>query len=222
MPATERVYRTIGGVQLRYVRISPVVAPYYARSTSEFEDKLDRFSYNLAFAPPAWYGRLRWIGTAGAYVNKPGYHGLGRAFDLDIVQWRHAACRPLRGHHAGSRLAHRRRYIAVDALARRWFKYVLDAWYNAAHRDHLHLDDGGGALVFNPGYRSDTVFIQRAANVMIGANLAIDGIYGPRTDAAFHRMKRRADVPHRVSSSPRVYRRFLWRLAIQALRNRPL
>lgn len=222
MSATERAYRTIGGVPLRYVRISPAVSPYYARSTSEFEEKLDRFSYNLAVAPPARYGRLRWIATAGAYVNKPGYHGLGRAFDLDIVQWRHAACRPLRYHHASSRLARRRRYIAVDALARRWFKYVLDAWYNAAHRDHMHLDDGGGALVFNPGYRSDTVFIQRTANVMIRANLVIDGIYGPLTDRAFTRMKRRVDVPNRVSVSPRVYRRFLWRVAIHAFRNRPL
>lgn len=222
MSATERAYRTIGGVTLRYVRISPAVSPYYARSTRELEEKLDRFSYNLAFAPPAWYGRLRWIGTAGAYVNKPGYHGLGRAFDLDIVQWRHAGCRPLRYHHVSSKLARRRRYIAVDALARRWFKYVLNGFYNAAHRDHLHFDTGGGALVFNPGYRSDTVFIQRAANVMIGANLVIDGIYGPLTDRAFYIMKRRADVPHRVSTSPRAYRRFLWRLAIQAFRNRPL
>jgi hypothetical protein len=35
-------------------------------------------------------------------------------------------------------------------------------------------------------------------------------------------MKNRVDVPHRVSTSPRVYRRFLWRLATHALRNRPL
>jgi len=222
MPPTESVYRTIGGIPLRYVRVSPALTRVYVRSTYEFEDKLDRFSYNLASAAPSRYGRLQWIATAGAYVNKPGYHGMGRAFDLDVVKWRNVACRPIRGHHRSDRLARRRRYIGVDALARRWFKYVLDAWYNPAHRDHMHLDDGGGALVFNTGYRSDTVFIQRAANLMINANLAIDGLYGPLTDAAFHKMKNRVDVPHRVHVSPRIYRRFLWRLAIHALRNKPL
>jgi hypothetical protein len=219
MPATERVYRTIGGVPLRYVRVSPALTTIYIRSTSEFEEKLDRYSYNLASAAPAWYGPLRWIATAGAYVPKPGYHGMGRAFDLDIVRWKNAACRPIHGHH-NSTVARRRRYVGVDALARRWFKYVLDAGYNSAHRDHIHVDDGGGALVFNLNYRSDTVFVQRAANVMMGAGLAIDGIYGPLTHAAFYRMKERMDIPHRVSSSPRTYRRFLWRLAVMALRNK--
>jgi hypothetical protein len=176
----------------------------------------------LKISAPSRYGGLQWIATAGAYVNKPGYHGMGRAFDLDTVKWRNVACRPIRGHHRSDHLARRRRYIGVDALARRWFKYVLDAWYNPAHRDHIHLDDGGCALVFNTGYRSDTVFIQRAANLMINADLAIDGRYGPLTDAAFHKMKNRVDVPHRVHVSPRVYRRFLWRLAIHALRNKPL
>lgn len=222
MGATERVYRTIGGVPLRYARSSPPIQPMYARSTREFEHKLDHFSYNLATAAPTWYGSLKYIATAGAYVNKPTYHGRGRAFDLDIVAWRRVACRPLSQHHRNRQLNRRRRYIGVDALARRWFKYVLDGWYNAAHRDHMHLDDGGGALVFNTGYRSDTVFIQKAANMMIGRRLKIDGIYGPNTDRAFHIMKNRVDVPHRVSVSPRIYRRFLWRLAVHALRNRPL
>lgn len=222
MPPTERTYRTIGGVPLRYVRVTPHIDPMYARSTSDFEDKLDRFSNNLGAAVPGWYGSLRWIASAGAYVNKPTYHGLGRAFDLDVIRWRNAACQPLAQHHASRYLSQRRRYIGVDALARRWFKYVLDAWYNPAHRDHLHLDDGGGALVFNTGYRSDTVFVQRAANLMIRAGLAIDGVYGPKTDHAFRVMKNRVDVPHRVSVSPRVYRRFLWRLATHALRNKPL
>ena len=222
MPPTERAYRAIGGVPLRYVRVRPPIRPYYARSTSNFENKLDNFSRDLARAAPGWYGDLRWIATAGAYVNKPGYHGMGRAFDLDIVRWDGTACRPLSWHHQSRSLARRRRYIAVDALARRWFKYVLDAWYNADHRDHIHLDDGGGALIFNRGYRSDTVFIQRTANEMMNANLVIDGLYGPLTDAAFHRMKNKVDVPHRVANNPRIYRRFLWRLAVLAMRNKSL
>lgn len=222
MSATERAYRTIGGVPLRYVRTSPTLTRYYARSTSGFEDKLDAFSRELAQAAPSGYGQLRYIATAGAYVNKPGYHGKGRAFDLDIVRWARATSSPYRGHHAARWQRARRRYIGVDALARRHFKYVLDGWYNAAHRDHLHLDDGGGALVFNTGYRSDAVFIQSAANLMMNAGLAVDGAYGPLTDAAFREMKNRLDVPHRVSFDARVYRRFLWRLATRALRNRGL
>ena len=219
---TERVYRTIGGVPLRYVRTSPQLTTYHARSTAAFERKLDNFSRDLANLAPSSYGRLRYFATAGVYVNKPKYHGLGRAFDLDLVRWGRVTCGPILGHHAYRYRAVRRRYIGVDAVARRWFKYVLDGWYNGAHRDHMHLDDGGGALVFNVEYRSDTVFIQAAANVMIGADLAVDGIYGPRTARAFHRMKDRLGIPHRVSSDPVAYRRFLWRLAYRALRNQSL
>jgi hypothetical protein len=222
MVATERAYPTIGGVRLRYVRTDPDITRYQARSTASFEVKLDAFSRDIIKVSPGGYGRLIWLGTAGAYVNKPGYHGLGRAFDLDVVRWSRVACRPIRRHHANRARTIRRRYIGIDALARRWFKYVLDGWYNAAHRDHIHVDDGGGALVFNPRYRSDVVFIQAAVNDMISGRLVIDGIYGPLTDRAFVRLKNRLGVPHRVSSQPRVYRRFLWRLAYYALRNRTL
>ena len=222
MGATERAYATIGGIPLRYVRTNPDLTTYRARSTSAFEKKLDNFSHDLARTAPRSYGSLRYFATAGAYVNKPKFHGLGRAFDLDMVSWSRTSCQPIRGHHAYRYRVVRRRYIGVDALARRWFKYVLDAWYNAAHRDHMHLDDGGGALVFNTGYRSDVVFIQAAANVMINGGLVIDGLYGPKTDAAFRRMKNRLEIPHRVATDPEAYRRFLWRLAHRALRNRGL
>lgn len=222
MPPTERAYPTIGGVPLRYVRATPELRRYYARSTSNFEDKLDAFSHDVVKATPASYGRLLWFATAGAYVNKPKFHGLGRAFDLDVVRWNRMACRPILGHHVSRYRAVRRRYVAIDALARRSFKFVLDGWYNDAHHDHMHLDDGGGALVFNPGYRSDVVFVQSAVNLMVDGNLVVDGLYGPRTDAAFVRLKNRLDVEHRVASQPRVYRRFLWRLAHHALRNRTL
>jgi hypothetical protein len=219
---TERAYPTIGGVPLRYVRTSPQVTSYYARSTAAFENKLDNFSRDLAGLAPSSYGGLRYFATAGAYVNKPKYHGLGRAFDLDLVRWQGATCGPILGHHTHRHRIVRRRYIGVDAVARRWFKYVLDGWYNGAHHDHMHLDDGGGALVFNVNYHSDTVFIQSAANLMMGAKLAIDGIYGPLTAAAFRKMKDRLAIPHRVSKDPAEYRRFLWRLAHRALRNRGL
>jgi hypothetical protein len=222
MSATERAYPTIGGVPLRYIRTSPDISNYRARSTSAFEDKLDNFSRDVARVAPRSYGRLRYFGTAGAYVNKPKYHGLGRAFDLDLVRWSRVTCGPILGHHTHRRRAIRRRYIGVDALARRWFKYVLDGWYNTAHRDHMHLDDGGGALVFNHSYRSDTVFIQAAANVMIDAHLVIDGLYGPKTNKAFRVMKNRLDIPHRVSIDAATYRQFLWRLAYRALRDRSL
>lgn len=219
MAATERAYRTIGGVPLRYLRTKPALTTYYARSTSGFERKLDAFSHELAKAAPPWYGGLRYIGTAGAYVNKPKYHGLGRAFDLDLVRWEHRTCGPLRRHHVDPARYRRRRYIAVDAIARRHFKYVLDAWYNSAHGDHMHLDDGGGALVFNAAYRSDTVFVQAAANDMNDAGLVIDGDFGPKTSAAFADLKDRLDIPHRVSTDAGAYRTFLWRLARRALRN---
>lgn len=90
---------------------------------------------------------MQYVVTAGAYVNKSGYHGLGRAFDLDIIKWQNAQSAPYYGEHNSSNLALQRRYVGLNACAHRHFRYVLHGWYNSAHGDHIHVDDGGLPLL---------------------------------------------------------------------------
>jgi hypothetical protein len=86
-------------------------------------------------------------------------------------------------YNAGDRTV-RRRYIAVDASCRRYFKYTLDGWYNPDHTNHIHVDLHT-VPVFSKDSISDTGFIQAVCNNFDGAGLEIDGVWGPKTQDAW-------------------------------------
>lgn len=217
MGCSDVCYSSIDGTPLRYVRTSPPITPYTVCSESHFRQKLIWFVQDLKAATPSYYGPMTQMATAGACVNKTGAHGAGRAFDLDIVSWYYRSCSPYNGQHASSNLAIRRRYVGVDAFCRRQFKYVLDGWYNLSHTDHIHVDNYGGSRVLDKGYRSDVVFVQAALNNLMGANLSIDGVYGPNTDSAYRESKLRLGVTGDTSSSPAVWLDWLYKVGIRGL-----
>lgn len=212
MSATESSWRTVGGVPLYYVRGAGVEARvrYTAWSTSEFEAKCDRFVEDVETLTP--YGPLREVWTAGAYVNKFGLHGEGRAFDLDGLVFETVKCLPYNRHHAYPVAAVRARYAALVATAHRHFRYVLHGYFDAAHGDHVHVDDGGGPLVFRKDSRSDVTFVQFAINEVMDESLTVDGAYGPATDRAFRESKRRAGVAGDTSGSESAW--LAWNQAI--------
>ena len=76
---------TLAGVQLYYDRRSLADIGHGTQvslsMTQNTEDKLDRCFSELWDVCPL--GTAKKIFTAGAYVNKGGMHGAGRAFDLD-------------------------------------------------------------------------------------------------------------------------------------------
>jgi hypothetical protein len=127
---------------------------------------------------------VKYLGHVGAYVCKPGCHGVGQAFDINRIQWNGVATDMYGGdHNAGDRTV-RRRYIAVDASCRRYFKYTLDGWYNPDHTNHIHVDLHT-VPVFSKDSISDTGFIQAVCNNFDGAGLEIDGVWGPKTQDAW-------------------------------------
>ncbi len=92
------------------------------------------------------YDTLTYLVLAGAYVCRNdgcvSLHNYGRAIDLDRVSWSNGLVSdPYFHHHASSYRRVRRRYLALDAVCRRYFRYVLDGYYNSAHTDHVHMDD---------------------------------------------------------------------------------
>jgi hypothetical protein len=152
--------------------------------------------------------------SAGFYVNKSGQHGQGTAMDLDLVRWAGGRqSSPLDRHHAASNRTLRRRYLAVDAVCRRRFRYVLDGWYNSAHADHIHADFGGLPTVCNKGSRSDAVFVQAMCNNFMGSGLAVDGAWGPLTQAAFDRAKSRLGITGNPHTDYSVWRTMMARVA---------
>jgi hypothetical protein len=143
--------------------------------TADFHSKLEAcFSELWGLCP---LGSAEVIATAGAWVEKPGAHGAGRAFDLDALFWPDRTFITL--HYPNDRGV----YLAVEAVLRRYFGTVLNFEYNAAHRDHFHVDDLT-AVGFVRQHRSRVLFVQMVLRDLFGRPIELDGRWGPQTAGA--------------------------------------
>jgi Extensin-like protein C-terminus len=155
-------------------------------------------TYVHAHTPLAWL--LDWVGDIGVTVCKAGFHGEGRAFDLSVVRFTNGAFIDTNTHWnpsspcSGGSLANRRRYVGLAAGARQFVGTVLTAWYNADHRNHIHFDNGVGVVPLRTGARTDATLVQAACNYLNGESLAIDGAWGPLTEAAYQRLLTRLNM----------------------------
>lgn len=174
-------FTTLANISVLYDRIKPehygkTGIAYQFHCTDETEQALNAFFVELK-SRTARFGQMQRILSAGAYVDKPGEHGRGHAFDLDAIHWDRvqfiAKRQPLDKHV----------YLLVQALCHKYFGTVLDFNYNADHEDHLHIDIGR-PIGFRES-RSTTSFIQESINAIHGKRVGVDSEYGPGTDIAF-------------------------------------
>ncbi|WP_330274326.1 extensin family protein [Lentzea sp. NBC_00516] len=166
------------------------------------------------------YGSISYIVSAGFYVDKAGQHGAGTAMDLDHVRWSNGnVTSPLDQHHASGTAALRKRYLATEAVCRRRFRYVLDGWYNADHRDHIHSDFGGMPVRVLKDSEADTKFVQGTCNNFRASGLAIDGIWGPNTQSAFNGLKSALGVTGDPHTSTSVWQGMLSKIATKGFAN---
>src|SRR5215207_9074264 len=219
--ATEKAFTSIDGVPIYYDRNGSLQRlTFYCTNT--FYNRLVTWKRRLvaiSAGAGSAYSSLSYFATAGTYVNKPGAHGLGRAIDIDQVVWSGAACRPINLEYASSTLSVRRRYLALDAVTRGTFRYVLDGWYDAAHRDHIHADDTALPTVCLTSSRSDTVFVQATCNAFIGSSLAVDGAWGSLTQAAFATASSRLGVTGDTHTSSTAWITWTERAAARGFAN---
>lgn len=213
-------FNTIAGKPLMYWRGPGPTGPgneYQATfwADIDFHGRIALVAYNLEYYGKTYggLGDLVHIVTAGVYVNKPGQHGLGQAFDLDRVRWANGTCTPYSGVHASGTRWVRRRYLATDAICRRWARWTLDGWYNSAHSDHIHFDMAALPEHISTGSRSDTVFIQKSCNDFNSAGLSVDGAWGPLTESAYLSLKSKLGTSGNPKTSTTAYRNFLAEIA---------
>jgi hypothetical protein len=218
--ATEARYADVDGTPLCFWRWSDGTAGQRVEqrsfaSTAAFHERLVRWVRDLrdiAWRFGGWGGMQR-IVTAGIFVDKPGQHGLGQAIDIDQVAWENGSITPYWLEHASPNRLVVRRYLALDAICRRHFRYVLDGEYNAAHRDHIHMDFEGGALHAHWDSRSDCVFTQQVLNAHMDAGLGITGRWDRPTLAALTESQKRLGVLGDPFNSVGVWRYWLFRSA---------
>lgn len=185
--------------------------PQSFRIEPEFRDVLVRTVKTVRSRAPESFGDLVRITSAGALVQKPGLHGLGRAFDHDAWTFGTVDIRPIRRDHVASSLAQRQRYWALAALMRSHSAFVLHGHFNAAHEDHIHQDNGG-AGPFNTTSETTVKLAQAICNHIFSESpsLVIDGVFGERSKAAVREAMRKVDLPGEVFDSAQ-WRRFLLR-----------
>jgi hypothetical protein len=175
--ATEHSFSTVAGVPVHYARQNAAAygtrgQPHTFRCTHDMFDDLETCFADLWSRCPD--GAPEVITCAGTYVNKPGYHGQGRAFDLDALFWTN---RTMVTRNFASYPGY---YLGVQAVLHKHFGTVLNYHYNADHRDHYHFDQGF-SVGFSSGRETIANFLQGCAKYMFGVNLTIDGNYGNQT-----------------------------------------
>lgn len=169
------------GVALHYDRLPafPYGSKGQARSfecNPNLKTALDRACAELWHRLPE--GKPDILLTAGAYVDKPGAHGSGTAFDFDGMWW--GDKRFVTTDYPNRKVY----YCGIQAVLMRQFGVVLNYhWPN--HRDHFHIDLSA-PTGWRAGGKSCVMGAQTILRDVWGFNdLAIDGRYGTKTAMAF-------------------------------------
>ena len=223
MLATEMSFISIAGIPVAYDRGGSRIRPTF-RCSRDFHASLTAWVHMFQAASyRAGLGRIVLLVTAGFFVNKAGEHGRGNAGDLDLVVWEGGReCRPIRGDHASLQQWRRRRYLGTEGTIRQHFRWVLNGHY-PNHADHFHFDTSGLPVRLSVGSKSDTLFIQAVCNDFNGAELVVDGVWGPKTRTAFDALLSARSLRQlQPLADPGDYKQFLRVVTHCGLTNRPI
>lgn len=182
MPRPENHFEQIANVPVHYDRFSDSEHGYGTRGKPHtfhceepFEELLNEAFQELWEICPL--GEAEVITSAGAYVDKPGMHGKGQAFDLDGLFWSD------RSFVTKNYPDDRAFYLAVESVLRRHFGVVLNYEYNPSHHDHFHVSTKS-ETGFVPSHRSHVLYLQMALTHLFDTPVTIDGLIGPETNGA--------------------------------------
>jgi len=190
MRRPDNYFESLAGVKVHYDRLPD--APYGSHGKQykfyadrQFQQQLDScFSELWELCP---YGIAEVITSAGTFVSKPGFHGKGRAFDLDAIFWNDANL-VMNNYHNQSNL-----YLGIEAVLRKHFGTVLTYLYDSRHRNHIHIDNGN-IVKFNRTTTSKVLFVQSMMNNIFDISVTIDGLWGPETESSLGNVKRILEI----------------------------
>lgn len=174
---------SINNIPLHYARLTN--HPYGTRGEqrdfliepSFFKVLEDAFEEVFIHCP---LGKPEVITTAGIFVNKPGQHGHGKAFDLDAIFWSNETLVTLNFVHQ------KELYLGIESFLRKHFGIVLNYFY-PNHKDHWHLDTSV-SVDYNENSKSETLYVQLVLKHIYGEDVLIDGLLGPQTSGAVKRI----------------------------------
>lgn len=155
---------------------------------SSFLTSCDYWASGLNYLTSTFAGHsFAWIGDVGVGFCKSGMHGQARAMDLTHIRFTSGQYIDMNWSWRQT-LLHKRRYLGVVVQCRRYVGTVLTRWYNTAHHDHIHFDNGTAVTYIRTGVKTDTTHVQASCNLINGESLTVDGTWGSLTEAAYGRL----------------------------------
>ena len=145
---------------------------------------LDACFEELFEAVPAEFGTVEVIQAGRVFAPQPGYHGMGRAFDLKGLTWTD------RQWSAGCSLCDPRLHLGVESILRRHFGTVLTHARDRFPQVHVHIDDGL-PVGFRKTCGARVAYMQDALCSAYGKTLVRDGIWGRETVLALREVQDR-------------------------------
>lgn len=171
-----KAINNINNIPLHYARLTN--HPYGIRGEQRdflvdenFLEKLEMAFTEVFTNCP--FGISEVITTAGIFVNKPGQHGHGKAFDLDAVFRQNESLVTFNFVHQNEL------YLGIESFLREHFGIVLNYFY-PNHQDYWHIDSNV-SVDYNQTAKSETLYVQLALKHIYREEILVDGIWGNQT-----------------------------------------
>ncbi|WP_435261413.1 hypothetical protein [Tenacibaculum sp. nBUS_03] len=182
----------VSGIPLHYARLTN--HPYGTRGEQRyflieenFFNVLEKALYEVFENCPLGFPEV--ITTAGIFVNKPGQHSHGKAFDLDAIFWKDKTLVSMNFVHQ------KELYLGIESFLRKHFGIVLNYYY-PNHKDHWHVDTSV-PVDYNENSKSETLYLQLVLKYIYKEEILVDGIWGRQTARVVREVfnKLKIDIP---------------------------
>lgn len=164
-----------------------------------FHDRMSVWMRFWANHTPAGFQTPFRVWTWGVHADhrESEAHNNGRGFDLTRIYVTNAngvLVRRFNGRYdlwngTDSAAVERQRYWATAASLHLCFRNVLTYYWDAAHHNHIHIDNLVSGLensFFDPDSPAQVQHVQACCRFIWGKGTAVDGSYGPQTTQDAH------------------------------------
>ncbi len=185
-------------------------APTTMQSDPAFLARLEAWAAD--WAELSGLGAIRTVTSFGAYVDKCGsYHQVGRAFDISAIAHDRGEVSLRFDRWGPGSSTQLRDYWRLAASLHLHFSYTLAYPYDAAHHNHIHVDNavsGDGLSTFNRRSGTQVQLVQYACRHVFGHDVEPTGDYDDQTRDAVRRVQSMADLTSPLAT-PEGWRGFL-------------
>lgn len=193
-------FSTLAGGTLGY-EVGRTTTSY--RADPRFVELLEGWAED--WATLSGLGAITTIWSYGAYVDKcQSFHSAGRAFDIAEVSHERGSVSCRYDAWGPGTATQTKDYWRLAASLHLHFGYTLTHLYNAAHNNHIHVDNavsGWEGTSFRERSRAQVHMVQAACQQVFGAAVDITGRYDDQTRSALRAIQSSLGITRPLSDT---------------------